>query len=101
MQYKAYYLNLELFVTFVESNLFSLIILSFIILSAKTENIIFTLMAIVIIYYLVAILLFHFTVNSLENGLGRTPIMGWMAWTRFMCEIDCIKHPRDCIRYPV
>ena len=58
-------------------------------------------MAIVIIYYLVSILLFHFTVNGLENNLGRTPIMGWMAWTRFMCEVDCINHPRDCIRYPV
>lgn len=55
-------------------------------------------MAIVIIFWLYSILLIGFTVDGLENGLGRTPIMGWMAWTRFMCEIDCIKHPRDCIR---
>ena len=26
---------------------------------------------------------------ALENSLGRTPPMGWMAWQRFRCEVDC------------
>ena len=27
--------------------------------------------------------------HSLENGVARTPPMGWMAWQRFRCEMDC------------
>ena len=23
--------------------------------------------------------------------------MGWMSWTRFFCELDCIKYPNACI----
>ena len=34
---------------------------------------------------------------ALENGLARTPPMGWMSWTAFYCETDCAKHPRACI----
>ncbi|CAD5232454.1 unnamed protein product [Bursaphelenchus xylophilus] len=34
---------------------------------------------------------------GLENGLARTPPMGWMSWTRFYCEIDCTTHPFGCI----
>ncbi|KAK5977781.1 Alpha-galactosidase [Trichostrongylus colubriformis] len=37
------------------------------------------------------------TVSALENGLARTPPMGWMSWTAFYCEMDCVKHPRTCI----
>jgi hypothetical protein len=36
-------------------------------------------------------------VEGLNNGLVRTPPMGWMSWTKFYCEIDCIKHPKACI----
>ncbi|KAI6243498.1 Alpha-galactosidase [Aphelenchoides fujianensis] len=34
---------------------------------------------------------------ALENGLARTPPMGWMSWTRFLCQIDCARHPHSCI----
>ncbi|KAK6013331.1 hypothetical protein OSTOST_21383 [Ostertagia ostertagi] len=23
--------------------------------------------------------------------------MGWMSWTAFYCEMDCVKHPKSCI----
>ena len=23
--------------------------------------------------------------------------MGWMSWARFECELNCQKHPNDCI----
>ncbi|KAK6047957.1 hypothetical protein COOONC_14537, partial [Cooperia oncophora] len=35
--------------------------------------------------------------SSLDNGLARTPPMGWMSWTAFYCEIDCDAHPDHCI----
>ncbi|CAI4222831.1 unnamed protein product [Auanema sp. JU1783] len=34
---------------------------------------------------------------ALDNGLARTPPMGWMSWTAFYCEMDCKKHPDACI----
>ncbi|XP_069503893.1 alpha-N-acetylgalactosaminidase-like isoform X2 [Ambystoma mexicanum] len=34
---------------------------------------------------------------SLDNGLVRTPPMGWMAWERYRCNIDCKKDPENCI----
>ncbi|KAK0131604.1 Alpha-N-acetylgalactosaminidase [Merluccius polli] len=34
---------------------------------------------------------------SLDNGLLRTPPMGWMAWERFRCDIDCNNDPENCI----
>ena len=37
-------------------------------------------------------------VLSLENGLARTPPMGWMSWERFRCNTDCVNYPEDCIR---
>lgn len=36
-------------------------------------------------------------VNGLDNGLVRTPPMGWMAWERFRCVTDCETFPDDCI----
>lgn len=36
---------------------------------------------------------------SLENGLARTPPMGWLAWERFRCNTDCKNDPDNCIRY--
>ena len=36
---------------------------------------------------------------SLENGLARTPPMGWLTWERFRCNIDCRNDPENCIRY--
>lgn len=38
-------------------------------------------------------------VQGLENGLARTPPMGWLAWERFRCNTDCENDPHNCIRY--
>ncbi|XP_050038830.1 alpha-N-acetylgalactosaminidase-like [Dermacentor andersoni] len=35
--------------------------------------------------------------HCLENGLARTPPMGWLAWERFQCNIDCTREPENCI----
>ncbi|XP_065178858.1 alpha-N-acetylgalactosaminidase-like [Sycon ciliatum] len=35
--------------------------------------------------------------NALNNGLVRTPPMGWLAWERYRCNIDCEKEPDNCI----
>ncbi|KAL2084849.1 hypothetical protein ACEWY4_020367 [Coilia grayii] len=45
------------------------------------------------------ILLLAFTAvaSALENGLMRTPPMGWMAWERFRCNVDCENDPKNCI----
>ncbi|XP_070507518.1 alpha-N-acetylgalactosaminidase-like [Chironomus tepperi] len=37
------------------------------------------------------------TVRSLDNGLAKTPPMGWMSWERFRCITDCDKYPDECI----
>uniref|UniRef100_A0A6M2DWE2 Alpha-galactosidase n=1 Tax=Xenopsylla cheopis TaxID=163159 RepID=A0A6M2DWE2_XENCH len=34
---------------------------------------------------------------ALENGLARTPPMGWLAWERFRCNVDCDNDPDNCI----
>ncbi|XP_071126809.1 alpha-N-acetylgalactosaminidase-like [Mytilus edulis] len=34
---------------------------------------------------------------GLDNGLARTPPMGWMSWERFRCNIDCKNDPHNCI----
>ncbi|CAG0921212.1 unnamed protein product [Notodromas monacha] len=36
-------------------------------------------------------------VLALENGLARTPPMGWLAWERFRCNTDCVNDPEHCI----
>ncbi|VDN06433.1 unnamed protein product [Thelazia callipaeda] len=36
-------------------------------------------------------------IKALDNGLAKTPPMGWMSWTKFYCQIDCIRHPFTCI----
>ncbi|CAF1194820.1 unnamed protein product [Rotaria sordida] len=36
-------------------------------------------------------------VNSLDNGLLRTPPMGWLTWERFRCVTDCQTYPETCI----
>jgi len=45
------------------------------------------------------ILLVIQSVHSLDNGLARTPPMGWLAWERFRCNIDCVNDPEHCIRF--
>uniref|UniRef100_G1KCE2 Alpha-galactosidase n=1 Tax=Anolis carolinensis TaxID=28377 RepID=G1KCE2_ANOCA len=34
---------------------------------------------------------------ALENGLMRTPPMGWLSWERFRCNTDCKSDPHSCI----
>ncbi|XP_049835840.1 alpha-N-acetylgalactosaminidase-like [Schistocerca gregaria] len=34
---------------------------------------------------------------ALDNGLALTPPMGWLAWQRFRCVIDCTNYPDECI----
>jgi len=50
-----------------------------------------------------SLLLFSLTViglsKALENRLASTPPMGWMAWKRFRCNVDCGEDPKNCIRY--
>ncbi|KAI3386900.1 hypothetical protein SNEBB_004544 [Seison nebaliae] len=36
-------------------------------------------------------------VVSLDNGLARTPPMGWMTWERYRCNTDCVNYPDSCI----
>ncbi|XP_063970201.1 alpha-N-acetylgalactosaminidase-like isoform X2 [Lytechinus pictus] len=36
-------------------------------------------------------------IHALDNGLARTPPMGWLAWERFRCNIDCKNDPKNCI----
>ena len=36
-------------------------------------------------------------IAALENGLARTPPMGWMSWERFRCNTDCASDPENCI----
>ncbi|XP_038271779.1 alpha-galactosidase A isoform X2 [Dermochelys coriacea] len=35
--------------------------------------------------------------GALENGLARTPTMGWLHWERFLCSTDCAREPLSCI----
>lgn len=36
--------------------------------------------------------------GALDNGLAKTPPMGWLAWERFRCNTDCKNDPENCIR---
>lgn len=36
-------------------------------------------------------------VTCLDNGLGKTPPMGWLHWERFRCNTDCENDPENCI----
>lgn len=46
----------------------------------------------------VVVVLLAAKVQGLENGLARTPPMGWLAWERFRCNTDCKNDPENCIR---
>jgi hypothetical protein len=35
--------------------------------------------------------------SGLDNGLARTPPMGWLSWERFGCNIDCNQFESSCI----
>ncbi|XP_023241723.1 alpha-N-acetylgalactosaminidase-like isoform X2 [Centruroides sculpturatus] len=36
-------------------------------------------------------------IYSLNNGEALTPPMGWLAWERFKCNINCDRDPNNCI----
>lgn len=36
-------------------------------------------------------------VCALDNGAVLTPPMGWLAWERYRCDIDCVNDPDNCI----
>lgn len=38
-----------------------------------------------------------FHAHTLDNGLARTPPMGWMTWQRYRCQVDCVNYPDDCL----
>lgn len=38
-------------------------------------------------------------VVALDNGVARTPPMGWLHWERFLCGTDCAAEPDSCVRY--
>ncbi|MCJ8743134.1 hypothetical protein PDJAM_G00090300 [Pangasius djambal] len=45
----------------------------------------------------ILLLAFSIAAQALDNGLMRTPPMGWLAWERFRCDIDCGNDPQNCI----
>lgn len=49
--------------------------------------------------YLLPVLLLSLSslIYSLDNGLARTPPMGWLSWERFTCNINCEEDPDNCI----
>jgi len=48
--------------------------------------------------YVVYLIAFGFNLcSALDNGLSRTPPMGWMTWERFRCNTDCKDDPENCI----
>ncbi len=36
--------------------------------------------------------------DALDNGVARTPPMGWLDWERFKCNTNCDTDPDNCIR---
>ncbi|KAL6074817.1 Alpha-galactosidase A [Balamuthia mandrillaris] len=35
--------------------------------------------------------------SGLNNGVARTPPMGWLSWERYACITDCDTYPDQCI----
>ena len=49
------------------------------------------------LFSLVVVVLAISGTHSWDNGLARTPPMGWMSWLKYECTIDCVNHPNGCI----
>ena len=49
------------------------------------------------LYILSLTLIIVNSVSALNDGLVRTPPMGWLSWEQFRCEVDCGAHPDSCI----
>lgn len=50
-----------------------------------------------VVFQLAALVSTVVLVVANDNGLARTPPMGWMAWERFRCDTDCKEDPVNCI----
>lgn len=48
-------------------------------------------------YTLVGVILVISRCLALDNGLAKTPPMGWLNWERFRCNIHCDIDPNNCI----
>lgn len=48
---------------------------------------------------LLRVLLLAAAAAALDNGVARTPPMGWLHWERFLCATDCSAQPHRCVRY--
>ena len=46
---------------------------------------------------MILLLLAFKSVLGLDNGLARTPPMGWLNWERYRCNTDCENDPDNCI----
>uniref|UniRef100_V9L252 Alpha-galactosidase n=1 Tax=Callorhinchus milii TaxID=7868 RepID=V9L252_CALMI len=46
---------------------------------------------------LALLLLLSGKASGLDNGLAKTPPMGWLHWERFLCNTDCSLDPHNCI----
>lgn len=48
---------------------------------------------------LISLIFFSLTnnVQSLENGLERTPAMGWISWIGYGCQVKCHSQSDDCM----
>ncbi|CAG5128318.1 unnamed protein product [Candidula unifasciata] len=53
----------------------------------------------VLVYHIALATLATLVVSTLalNNGLARTPPMGWLSWQRFRCNINCVADPKNCI----
>jgi len=50
--------------------------------------------------YALAFLLLYLNIQTytcLDNGLARTPPMGFLQWERYRCITDCETYPNDCV----
>ncbi|KAG4079214.1 hypothetical protein HA402_004589 [Bradysia odoriphaga] len=50
-----------------------------------------------IVLIILSLLAVAYHINGLDNGLARTPPMGWLSWERFRCNTDCEGDPDNCI----
>lgn len=40
---------------------------------------------------------FLLNVEALNNGVARTPPMGWLSWEYYAANTDCTQHPDTCV----
>ncbi|XP_004643420.1 alpha-galactosidase A [Octodon degus] len=50
-----------------------------------------------VLLFLALVLCRVFGARALNNGLARTPTMGWLHWERFVCNLNCREEPDSCI----